>query len=92
MVEEKRSWRNSQINGTEVDIFFPFNCDTGKRQIKEALDFFHRPNKTVDELREEWFKQRVLMVQEYKRKHKRVLRIKRTKQNEKMLPWRKKKS
>jgi hypothetical protein len=91
--DEKRNWRNTQLNGTEAGIFFPFKCESGKKQIKEALDFFHqRSKKSMDELREEWFKQRVLMVQEYKRKHKRVLRIKRTKQNEKMLPWRKKKS
>lgn len=60
------------------------------KEIKDALSYFCCA-KENDELRKEWSSSREKLVEEYKKKHKRMLRIQKTKENEKVMTWRFKK-
>lgn len=67
----------------KIDHFLPREDE---KDIVEALKFFCRTAE-VDDLREEWQKKRAVLVEECKKKHKRVLRKKSTFENKKILPW-----
>ena len=67
----------------KIDHFLPREDE---KDIVDALKFFCRTTE-VNDLREEWQKKRAVLVEECKKKHKRVLRKKSTFENKKILPW-----
>lgn len=80
---------HSETNSNIANKDFLPNFDEDK-EIKDALSYFCCV-KELDELRKDWSSNRVKLVEEYKKKHKRMLRIKKTKENEKVMTWRFKK-
>ncbi|RNA35503.1 nucleolar 8-like isoform X1 [Brachionus plicatilis] len=73
-------------NLNEKKTFLPdFDQDT---QLKDAINYFCRAKDfDLENARKEWLPKRDVLVKESKKKHKKMIRIKRTKENENLLPW-----
>ncbi|CAF0713395.1 unnamed protein product [Brachionus calyciflorus] len=88
-IRPKHTTNSLESNINENKSFLPnFEQDS---HLKDALSYFCRPKDIdLENLRKDWLTTRETLVKECKKKHKKMVRIKRTKENENLLPWMKK--